>query len=64
MTELLSSPELGPIGQIILGLATLVNSLFLWPVVKKLQHNDERQDARLSHLEGPPKPRRRKKARK
>lgn len=44
-------PDLGPIGQIILGLATLINSLFLWPIVKKLQKNDEQQDLRLVKLE-------------
>lgn len=49
MNEL--TPDVGPIAQIILGIATLVNSLFLWPIVKKLQKNDERQDERLHHLE-------------
>lgn len=43
--------DLGPVAQIILGLATLVNSLLLWPVVKKLQNNDDRQDSRLHSLE-------------
>lgn len=55
------SPDIGPIAQIILGVATLVNSLLLWPIVKKLQKNDERQDERLHHLETKPKRKRRAK---
>lgn len=62
MPDFLASPDIGPAAQIIMGLATLVNSLLLWPVVKKLQKNDERQDERLHHLER--RPARRKKARR
>lgn len=62
MNDVFGSPDLGPIAQVVLGVATLVNSLLLWPVVKKLQHNDERQDRRIDALE--PRPRARKKGRK
>lgn len=47
----LGGSDLSSLAQVILGLATLVNGLLLWPVVKKLQRNDERQDVRLDSLE-------------
>lgn len=50
--------DMGSVAQFVLGLATLVNSLFLWPIVKKLQKNDERQDERLDKLEKPKRKRR------
>ena len=42
--------SLGTIAQVVLGLATLVNSVLLWPIVKKLQRNDERQDEEIQSL--------------
>lgn len=51
MMELLSSPDLGPVAQTLLGLATLINSMFLWPVVKSLKANDATHDERLRKLE-------------
>lgn len=51
MNELLGTTDLGALAQVILGLATLVNSMLLWPIVKKLKANDETHDARLGRLE-------------
>lgn len=51
MMDLFNSTDLGPMAQVILGLATLVNSMLLWPIVKKLKANDETHDARLGRLE-------------
>lgn len=48
---------LGAVAQIILGAATLVNSMLLWPIVKKLKANDEQHDLRLAQLEKPKKKR-------
>ena len=49
-TDLTDGSSLGTIAQVVLGLATLVNSVLLWPIVKKLQRNDERQDEEIQSL--------------
>lgn len=37
--------------QLIMGAATLVNSLILWPIVRSLKRNDKQHSRRLSRLE-------------
>jgi hypothetical protein len=37
--------------QLVMGMATLVNSLILWPIVRALKKNDRTHDVRLSKLE-------------
>ena len=37
--------------QLVMGLATLVNSVILWPIVRALKRNDQTHDKRLHRLE-------------
>lgn len=37
--------------QLVMGLATLINSVILWPIVRALKRNDQTHDKRLHNLE-------------